>query len=78
MRKIVLFCGILLLAYTGSIAQQQASVREIRSCAVRFANQLNVQKDFFDKSIGNDMNGNGSLLFGDKIDELKKGKGVKE
>ena len=24
--------------------------------------------------IGNDMNGNGSLLFGDKIDELKKGR----
>ena len=28
--------------------------------------------------IGNDMNRNGSLLFGDKINELKEGKGVKE
>lgn len=34
--------------------------------------------DSEDPIVGNDMNGNGSLLFGDKIDELKKGKGVKE
>ena len=74
MRKTVLICGIFMLVYTGSIAQQLASMREIREGAVRFANQLNVQKDFSDKSIGNDMNGNGSLLFGDNIDELKKGR----
>ena len=74
MRKTVLICGIFMLVYTGSIAQQLASMREIREGAVRFANQLNVQKDFSDKSIGNDMNRNGSLLFGDNIDELKKGK----
>ena len=36
MRKKVLICGILLLAYSGLMAQQQASMREIREGAVQF------------------------------------------
>lgn len=51
MKKTVLICGILVLAYTGSIAQQQASMREIRESAVRFINQLHTYRSLSDKSI---------------------------
>lgn len=51
MKKTVLICGILVLAYTGSIAQQQASMREIRESAVHFINRLHAYKNLSDRSI---------------------------
>lgn len=50
MKKTVLICG-LLLAYSGLMAQQQASMREIREGAIQFLNQLHTYRNLSNKSI---------------------------